>query len=368
MGLIKGRAVRSGRGNVSTPKGFSDISLAEEEMSPSQLRARVQELENALGRLEGRISEQERAYLKNLIPTIIYDNRSFMILEANLSALELYKYQHDEILRLTLKDLFRRRGQEDEAALEMELRKQGNVLGPVLHRTAEDEEIVVRIVSLPADIHHEGVRVAMIHDETNRHQAEEGLRSSEERYRELFENANDVLYLHDVNGRVIAINRAAETLTGYSRHEVTGERFEVMIAPEARHQLQDSIRAHLGGSAAQHYELPILAKSGKIRFLEVSTRIVYKRGRPFGVQGIGRDVTERKLAQQRLEESARELTRKNEELSTALRLAQEATQLKEQFLANTSHELRTPMNGIMGMINLLQETALEMISGSMPKQ
>ncbi len=52
------------------------------------------------------------------------------------------------------------------------------------------------------------------------------------------------------------------------------------------------------------------------------------------------------------------MQQKNEELSTALRLAREATQLKEQFLANTSHELRTPMNGIMGMINLLNLTDL----------
>ena len=76
------------------------------------------------------------------------------------------------------------------------------------------------------------------------------------------------------------------------------------------------------------------------------------------MQGIGRDVTERKQAQQRLLESSRALQEKNEELSTALRLAREATQLKEQFLANTSHELRTPMNGIMGMVNLLKSTDL----------
>src|SRR5581483_8577982 len=201
-------------------------------------------------------------------------------------------------------------------------------------------------------------RIAMIQDETARHSAEEALRASEERYRELFENANDVIFLHDLKGKIIAVNRAAEHLTGYSRAELQGKRFEELVAPEARDQTQDNIRAHLGGSATQHYELPILSKFGTHRFLEVSTRIVHRRGHPFAIQGIGRDITERKLAQQRLLESSRELQIKNEELSTALHLAREATQLKEQFLANTSHELRTPMNGIMGMVNLLKSTDL----------
>jgi signal transduction histidine kinase len=114
----------------------------------------------------------------------------------------------------------------------------------------------------------------------------------------------------------------------------------------------------LGGSPTQHYELPIISKTGTVRFLEVSTRIIYQKGHAFAIQGIGRDITDRKQAEQRLLESAQELQGKNEELSTALRLAREATQLKEQFLANTSHELRTPMNGIMGMINMLKSTAL----------
>ena len=102
----------------------------------------------------------------------------------------------------------------------------------------------------------------------------------------------------------------------------------------------------------------MLSKLGTRRYLEVSTRIIYRRGHAVAVQGIGRDITERKQAEQRLLESANELEVKNEELSKALRLAREATQLKEQFLANTSHELRTPMNGIMGMINLLKSTEL----------
>ena len=185
---------------------------------------------------------------------------------------------------------------------------------------------------------------------------EDGLAA--ERYRELFENANDVIFLQDLQGKILTINRAAESLTGYSRQEVLGHSIDQLIEPEARYLHHDSIRAHLGGSATQHYELAVLSKDQKRRFLDVSSRILYRFGQPYSVQGIGRDVTERKLAQERLEQSARALEQSNKELITALRLAREATQLKEQFLANTSHELRTPLNGIMGMINLLKTTDL----------
>lgn len=198
----------------------------------------------------------------------------------------------------------------------------------------------------------------ILEDETARHQAEQALRASEERFRDIFENANDVIFLQDLNGRILALNHAAETLTGYSRLELEGQDFAQLLAPASRKLMMDSIRAHLGGSPAQKYELPIIPKSGAHRILEVSTRMVYHGGHPVAIQGIGRDVTELKLAWSKLLETADELRVKNDELSRALRLAQEATQLKEQFLANTSHELRTPMNGIMGMVTLLKDTEL----------
>ncbi|MGA8597511.1 MAG: PAS domain S-box protein [Bryobacteraceae bacterium] len=320
-------------------------------------RRKVEELQAALASTVGEWKLIHRVFIENPMPAIVYLSDSLAILEANESALGLYGYTRDQIAKLSLLDLFspEERRRHDLVA---ELKRPVNNVGPFTHRSATGEELVVSLVSFSITVGNEDARGVMVLDETGRHMAEEARRSSEERYRELFENANDVIYLHDLKGKILAINRAGEYLTGYSRAEVLGHNFDQLIAPEARPLIHDFIRAHLGGSATQHYELPIISKFGNRRFLEVSTRILYRRGQAVAIQGIGRDITDRKQAQERLEESSRELQRKNEELSRALQLAREATQLKEQFLANTSHELRTPMNGIMGMVNLLMETNL----------
>ncbi len=322
------------------------------------LRSQIAELESRINGLQSRLTAYEHAFAQNPVPSIVYSAQSLDILEVNESALRLYGYDREQMGRLNVADLFAPEASGNWTELSAELRKPMTTMGPVAHRTASKQDLAVSMVCFTYEPDGLDARVALVQDGTTRHIAEEALRSSEERYRELFENANDVIFLHDLKGKIVAVNRAAEYLTGYSRSEVVGQNFEELVAPEARHQTQDSIRAHLGGSATQHYELPILSKFGTRRYLEVSTRITYRQGHPVGIQGIGRDITERKFAQQRLLESSQELQEKNQKLSTALRLAREATQLKEQFLANTSHELRTPMNGIMGMINLLKSTEL----------
>ena len=104
------------------------------------------------------------------------------------------------------------------------------------------------LVCFPFEMQGASARIALIQDETARHLAEEALRRSEERYRELFENANDVIFLHDLKGNIIAVNRAAEYLTDYSRSEVIGKSFEVLVAPEARNQTLDNIRTRLAAA------------------------------------------------------------------------------------------------------------------------
>ncbi|MCU1294866.1 MAG: sensor histidine kinase [Bryobacterales bacterium] len=326
--------------------------------SPDELRARVAQLEDSIQGLQSRLSAYDQIFLQNPSPAMVYDPASLRIQEANDGVLALYSYTREELCGLTLLDLFGPMSVKDHEEVRLELSRAVVTLGPLMHRTATRRELFVRMVIFPFDRNGRGSRIVLIQDETRRRLAEDALRASEERYRDLFENANDVIFLQDLKGRLLAVNRAAEYLTGYSRNEILGQDFSILIAPQAHEQIQDSIRAHLGGSPTQRFELPVISKIGTRRALEVSTRIIYRGGHPVAIQGIGRDVTERKLSQQRLIESSRELQLKNEALSTALALAREATQLKEQFLANTSHELRTPMNGIMGMVNLLKDTPL----------
>jgi PAS domain S-box-containing protein len=334
------------------------VGTGPEPVSIESLRRRIADLESSVASMQERLSSYEMVFYGNPMPWLVYAAETLQLMEFNTSALQLYGYGSDQFKKLNLLELFHADGSQELMDLGNQLRSEQNSIGPVMHRRADGRLLVVRLIFFPFAIGGVNARFVMVEDATARHQAEEEVRASEERFRELFENANDVIFIHDLKGQIIALNRAAEYMTGYDRGEVLGKSFDEIVAPEARAKTLDSIRAHLGGSATQHYELPLLSKFGTVRYLEVSTRVVYRRGHPVAIQGIGRDVTERKQAQQKLQESSEALQAKNAELLRALQQAREATQLKEQFLANTSHELRTPMNGIMGMVNLLQTTEL----------
>jgi two-component system, cell cycle sensor histidine kinase and response regulator CckA len=251
-----------------------------------RLRSQLEESESSL---RFRLSQYERVFFENPAPVMVYDAKSLNIIEANEQARLLYGYSEKEINSLSLLDLFVPKSSHGQFDLRSELRKPSNIINSVVHLGAGKRELIVSMALCCFQFGNIDARLVTIQDETARHIAEEAVRTNEERYRELFENANDVIFLHDLKGVIIAVNRAAEYLTGYSRTEVIGRNFSDLVAPEAQHCTQDSITGHLGGSATQHYELPIRSKFGTRRFLEVSTRIIYRRGHPVAIQGIGRD-------------------------------------------------------------------------------
>lgn len=148
----------------------------------------------------------------------------------------------------------------------------------------------------------------MVFDWDERHAAEERLRSSEERHRELVENAHDLIYSHDLAGRFTSINRTAERLTGYTRDELMRMGMDAVVVPEHFRVARDNIAKKLEQpDLVTYYELEIVAKDGRHIPLEVSTRLIWEGGEPVGVQGIARDLTERKRAEAELARTTNEL-------------------------------------------------------------
>jgi PAS domain S-box-containing protein len=142
--------------------------------------------------------------------------------------------------------------------------------------------------------------VAMVEDITARKKMEEALRQSEERYRELFENANDIIYTHDLAGNFISVNKAAELVTGYTRDEVIGMNIARILTPESMELARQMIARKVSDGGQTRYELEIVTKDGHKVLLEVNTRLIYEGGKPVGTQGIARDITERKKMEEEL--------------------------------------------------------------------
>jgi PAS domain S-box-containing protein len=128
-----------------------------------------------------------------------------------------------------------------------------------------------------------------------------------ERYHDLFESANDMLYTHDLNGRVTSINMAGEQFLGRKRASVIGTSLPDFIAEEQRPAARRWLEDIASGAAPDTVEWDFLTAAGQRVRLETSTRLVAHNGQEVEVEGIARDVTEqRRLEKEILEVSTRE--------------------------------------------------------------
>jgi PAS domain S-box-containing protein len=180
-----------------------------------------------------------------------------------------------------------------------------------------------------------GLHLWVGRDVTERKEVEATLRESEARYRDLFENANDIIYTLDLDGRVTSVNKRAEQTFGYSRTEIFGRNAGELVPPEYHPRMQEALRRKLAGDVGPTiYEVEVFGRDGRRVPVEVSSRLIVRGGRPVGVQGIARDITERKRAEEALKEADRR---------------------KDEFLATLAHELRNPLAPIRTAAAILKE-------------
>ncbi|MBN2517100.1 MAG: PAS domain S-box protein, partial [Deltaproteobacteria bacterium] len=177
-------------------------------------------------------------------------------------------------------------------------------------------------------------------DITEQKKTEEALRESEEKYRGLVEDINEVVYALDEQAVVTYISPNIESLGGYKQSDVVGKSFTAFVYPE---DLADRIpqfkKVLSGNSTASEYRMT--TKSGDIRWVRTAARPIFKNGRVVGLRGILVDLTETKKAEE--EKKKLEATLQNARKMEAL----------GNLAGGVAHDLNNVLGGIVGYPGLL---------------
>jgi PAS domain S-box-containing protein len=182
--------------------------------------------------------------------------------------------------------------------------------------------------------------VGTITDITEHKRAEETLLESEKKYRQLVTQSPDGIFITNFSGKFLSVNRSICENLKYTEEELLTLKVQDIV-PEKYHSLyKRRLTAILNGESTNTYaEYEVRGKDGVPHFVEIISVPYYKGKEIIGFQGIARDITQRKKAE--------------EELIKAKDKAEESDRLKTAFLHNISHEVRTPMNAIVGFSDLI---------------
>ena len=182
--------------------------------------------------------------------------------------------------------------------------------------------------------------------EAEQKKLDQRLRDQQFYTRSLIESNIDALMTTDPSGIITDVNKQMEALTGCTRDELIGAPFKNYFTDPER--AEAGIKLVLSEKKVTNYELTARARDGKETVVSYNATTFYDRDRTLqGVFAAARDVTERKRLDQALQE-------KNVELESAKSAAEKANLAKSDFLSSMSHELRSPLNAILGFAQLME--------------
>lgn len=178
-----------------------------------------------------------------------------------------------------------------------------------------------------------------------RKRVESLLQESEILFRQIVENASDIIYRTDIKGIFTYANPAALNMMGFTNEqEVLGKNYLELTTPEARHRLKRVYdHQYLSKTNNTYYEFPAISMKGEIIWVGQNVQLIWDGDKIVGFQALARNITQLRQAQ--------------EALLLARDQALEASRFKSQLVSRVSHELRTPLGGILGFAELLHGEA-----------
>jgi PAS domain S-box-containing protein len=151
------------------------------------------------------------------------------------------------------------------------------------------------------------LNTALRNEINGRKRAEQELAASEKRYRQMVETANDLIYMTNEQGRFTYLNPLALHKSGFSQEELLGQRYLRVVHPDHRNAVDQYYLSQFATRTLQtYYELPILAKSGETVWIGQNVQLLVENDKILGFQAIARDITDRKMAEEKLTSSLKE--------------------------------------------------------------
>lgn len=289
--------------------------------------------------IEEELKQSEKKYRLlfeyNPQPMWVFDNSTLRFLDVNQAAVIKYGYSKEEFLSMTIKDI---RPDDEVEKLEEYIYSNPDVMRPSdeskiwKHKLKNGKIIFVKILSHGIELEGKDARLILVNDVTEVFQKEHELRESEKRFRRIFEQIVDVYFETSLTGIIKEVSPSIKSFSKgiYIREDMLGKSMLDFYYDYS--ERSEFIQKLMQNGAVDDYEVRLKNKDNSIIYCSVSAKLINENGDKKIVGGM-RDISYRKLYEK--------------ELLEAKEAAEKADQLKSEFLAQMSHEVRTPLNIIV---------------------
>jgi PAS domain S-box-containing protein len=290
------------------------------------------DLEKTLAALQ-ESEERYRVVAENALVGITTADKQENLTFSNPAFAEMLGYSREEIVQLNLSQLA---GRDEFAKFRRQTKLRAKGLSNcyesrLIHKDGSFRSVLISASPIKrADGSYEAT-LAVVNDITERKRAEEALTESEEKFRNFVETSADLVFLLDRTGCIQYVSPMVKNLYGYSAGELIGKHLNTTTPLKEVPKALKALKTVLDGKSLRNFEVNQKTKNGKIVPMEVNALPVEKHGKIVGLQGIMRDITERKHMEEQIRKSLKE---------------------KEVLLKEIHHRVKNNMQIISSLLNL----------------